>query len=116
MGSWGKTKLVLTDRNYSYTRIQIYHFMKICLIRPSTLTTSSSLGEDSAAPIGIAYLAACLIDVGNHVTVVDGLGEALGQYISVPVPANGLRHGLSNSEIISRIPVDIDLSFLNSGH
>ena len=40
--------------------------MKTTLVRPATFTTTRSLGEDSAAPIGIAYLAACLQQSGHY--------------------------------------------------
>jgi len=45
--------------------------MKINLIRPPTFTTTLFLGEGSAAPIGVAYLAACLLESGHSVTAVD---------------------------------------------
>ena len=88
--------------------------MKICLIRPPTFTTSNSLGEDSAAPIGIAYLAACLVEAGHSVTAVDGLGEALDKFTAVAMIPNGLRHGLLDSEVVDRIPADVELIGLSS--
>ena len=83
--------------------------MKTTLVRPATFTTTRSLGEDSAAPIGIAYLAACLQQSGHYVNVVDALGEALDKFTPVAHIPNGLSHGLLEEEIIQRIPVDTEL-------
>ena len=83
--------------------------MKINLVRPPTFTTTLSLGEDSAAPIGIAYLAACLLESGHSVTAVDALGEALDKFTPGSHVPNGLRHGLLDEEIIHRIPAVTEL-------
>lgn len=80
--------------------------MKVCLIRPSTITTAEAVGEDAAPPLGIAYLAATLVQCGHDVTVVDALGEALHRYSRVAELPTGLRHGLNDSEIVDRIPAD----------
>src|ERR1700680_1502324 len=83
--------------------------MKICLVRPPTITTAGSVGEDAAPPLGIAYLAGALIAAGHDVTVVDALGDDLDRYDRLPHLSTGLRHGLSNPEIIARIPRDTDV-------
>jgi anaerobic magnesium-protoporphyrin IX monomethyl ester cyclase len=82
--------------------------MKVCLVRPATITTAEAVGEDAAPPLGIAYLAATLLQCGHQVTVVDALGEALHRYSRVAELPTGLRHGLSNGEIIDRIPSDTE--------
>ena len=76
---------------------------KIVLIRPATITTADAVGEDAAPPLGLAYIAACLRRCGHDVSVVDGLGEALDQYTPIPDLPTGLRHGLSDEELLARI-------------
>ncbi len=83
--------------------------MKVCLVRPSTITTAGAVGEDAAPPLGIAYLAAALVQAGHAVTVVDALGEALHRYSRVAELPTGLRHGLTDDEIVDRIPADTDV-------
>lgn len=67
------------------------------------------MGDDAAPPIGIAYLAAMMESLDHEVTVVDAPGEALGRYAPVEGIPGALRHGLSDDEIIDRIPVDTKL-------
>jgi len=83
--------------------------MKVCLVRPSTITTADAVGEDAAPPLGIAYLAATLVQCGHDVTVVDALGEGLRQYSRVAELPTGLRHGLTDREVVERIPADTDV-------
>lgn len=83
--------------------------MKICLVRPSTITTADAAGEDSAPPFGCAYLAGSVRSIGHEVSIVDALGEALDRYSRIPDLPTGLRHGLEDSEIIERIPDGVDL-------
>jgi len=83
--------------------------MNVCLIRPATITTAEAVGEDAAPPLGVAYLAATLLRCGHDVTVVDALGEALDRYSSVATLPTGLRHGLTDGEVVDRIPADTDV-------
>lgn len=83
--------------------------MRVCLVRPATITTAGAVGEDAAPPLGLAYLAATLLRVGHQVSIVDALGEALHRYSPLPDLPTGLRHGLSNEETIARIPVDSEV-------
>jgi radical SAM superfamily enzyme YgiQ (UPF0313 family) len=73
-------------------------------VRPATITTAEAVGEDAAPPLGIAYLASSLIACGHDVGIVDALGEALDRYTRVPHLLTGLRHGLTDDEIVARIP------------
>jgi anaerobic magnesium-protoporphyrin IX monomethyl ester cyclase len=75
----------------------------VVLVRPATITTAEAVGEDAAPPLGLAYLAACLRECGHEVAVVDGLGEALDAYAPIEGLATGMRHGLSDEEIVARI-------------
>jgi anaerobic magnesium-protoporphyrin IX monomethyl ester cyclase len=75
----------------------------LVLIRPATITTAEAVGADAAPPVGIAYIAACLRQCGHTVSVVDGLGEALDLYTPIRGLATGMRHGLSDEDILARI-------------
>lgn len=81
----------------------------IVLVRPATITTAEAVGEDAAPPLGIAYLAACLEQCGHRVSIVDGLGEALDVYVPVEGLATGMRHGLSDEDILERIDPDAEI-------
>jgi anaerobic magnesium-protoporphyrin IX monomethyl ester cyclase len=83
--------------------------MKVCLIRPPTITTAEAVGEDAAPPLGVAYLAGALVTVGHDVTIIDALGEALSRYDRIDYLPTGLRHGLTDDEILSRIPRDVEV-------
>ncbi|RYF35945.1 MAG: cobalamin B12-binding domain-containing protein, partial [Cytophagaceae bacterium] len=80
--------------------------MKVCLVRPCTITTAEAVGEDAAPPLGVAYIAGTLLQHGHEVTIVDALGEALARYDRIPHLPTGLRHGLPDEEIVKRIPKD----------
>jgi len=83
--------------------------LKICLVRPATVTTAEGVVHDGTPPIGLAYLAAVLRQCGHRVTAVDGVGEALARYRRVPGLQTGMRHGLLDEEIVERIPDDVDV-------
>src|SRR5271165_1742981 len=80
----------------------------VVLVRPATITTAEAVGEDAAPPLGIAYIAACLRQEGHAVSVVDGLGEALDCYTPIEGLATGMRHGLSDEEIVARIDPEVE--------
>jgi len=42
--------------------------------------------------------------IGHNVSVVDACGEAIGEYAPVGDIPKALRHGLSNDQIVERIP------------
>ena len=79
--------------------------MQICLIRPATITTATAVGEDAAPPIGLAYVAAALRVEGHDVQIVDALGEALDRYHRIADLPTGLRHGLTDDEVLKRVPL-----------
>ena len=81
----------------------------VVLIRPATITTAEAVGEDAAPPLGIAYIAACLRQTGHTVSVVDGLGEALDRYTPIQGLATGVRHGLTDEEVVARIEPDAEI-------
>ena len=83
--------------------------MQICLIRPSTITTASAVGEDAAPPLGLAYVAASLRAHGHSVQIVDALGDGLDRYDRVEALPTGLRHGLSDAEIVNLVRPNTDI-------
>ena len=82
---------------------------QVCLIRPPTVTSVSAVGLDAIPPIGLAYIAGTLRDAGYSVNVIDGCGEAVKQYTVVHDKVEYLIHGLKTSEIVDRIPEDVEV-------
>jgi hypothetical protein len=73
--------------------------MKVCLIRPPTITTAEAVGEDAAPPLGVAYLAGALLAAGHDVTIIDALAlqllllemsESMGNHDSEVVDASSV--------------------------
>lgn len=83
--------------------------MKICLIRPATVTTAEGVIHDGSPPVGLAYLIAVLQRAGHDVCAIDAIGEALDRYSRIPGLPTGLRHGMLDDEVIERIPADTEL-------
>lgn len=83
--------------------------MVVVLIRPPTVTSQNAVGQDAAPPLGVAYLAASLRSADHSVHLVDALGEGLNNYQVIEEIPGALKHGLSDEEIIGRIPADADL-------
>lgn len=102
MAARGAVSLRLLDR-------PLFRPRNVVLVRPATITTAEAVGEDAAPPLGIAYLAACLRQCGHRVSVVDGLGEALDVYAPIAGLGTGMRHGLSDEEILERIDPDAEI-------
>ena len=75
------------------------------LQRPRSLSLYGAV-----APIGLAYVAAAVVEAGHRVTVVDGAGEALDQTLTVDSAVGALsRTGLSDAQICARVPADADV-------
>jgi anaerobic magnesium-protoporphyrin IX monomethyl ester cyclase len=83
----------------------------VTLIRPPVLTIPGSLSTHGPTPpIGLAYIAAVLREVGHHVSVVDAAGEGMERLDLVDSPVGPLqRRGLPLEEVVDRIPADTDL-------
>src|SRR3989338_7630863 len=60
-------------------------------------------------PLGIAYLAAYVRNLGHEVHVVDAVGEAVKLLRPWPLRKKRLIQGLSFEEIVERIPRDSDV-------
>jgi radical SAM superfamily enzyme YgiQ (UPF0313 family) len=85
--------------------------LNITLIRPPMQELRSNLSPYGAIPpIGLAYIAAALRDVGHHLNVIDAVGESIDEYSEFKSPV-GVIHsqGLSPERIVARIPEDTDL-------
>ena len=80
----------------------------IALVRPPAVALQNSFsGPGTVPPLGLAYIAATLRDVGYDVQVVDAVGEDPGRWIGIDSPVGRLqRIGLSPAEIAARIRPD----------
>lgn len=83
--------------------------MKVCLVRPATVTSAEGVIHDGSPPVGLAYLAAVVRQCGHEVSAVDAVGAGLDRYHRIPGLPTGLRHGLLDEEIVERIPADAEL-------
>jgi len=81
--------------------------MNICLIRPSTVLRLLSITVKPSAPLGLAFIAGALRAAGHHVTVIDAIAEAPEQFL--PFERDIVINGLSNEEILERVPENTDL-------
>lgn len=86
--------------------------MKVCLIRPPALIDKYGFAIDPVPPVGLAYIAASVREVGYEVYVIDAIGEHPLQYnpIQFTPKLSGeynsgrlFTNGLSNAEIIELI-------------
>ncbi len=80
--------------------------MQVCLVRPPSCSSVGCVSVDACPPIGLAYLAAALLEAGHQVEAIDAVGEALGRYCRLPGWPDGLIHGLTAAEIVCRIPAE----------
>jgi len=77
--------------------------VRVCLVRPPTLTSASGVGQDAVPPLGLAYIAGALCAAGHEVQTVDAVGEAVHLYSRARCDDHALMHGLRNEEIVARI-------------
>lgn len=85
--------------------------MKVCLIRPPSVSDATYWGTEATPPISLAYLAASILSRTNFsVTAIDGIVEAIRQYSLVDDDENKLViHGLTHAQVINKIPKDVDV-------
>lgn len=81
--------------------------MKICLIRPPSITNPLAYIASLTPPIGLAYIAAAVRAAGFQVELIDGVGEKPLQ--SVPLGDQLVSRGLTFDEVVGRIPADADI-------
>ena len=88
--------------------------LRVCVVRPPTLTSVGAVGQDAVPPIGPAYVTASLLDAGHEVSAVDAVGEAPDQYTKLQGYQDVLVHGLTDAEIVERIPDDVEVIGVSS--
>ena len=81
--------------------------MKVVLIRPQIIYKKLNKANKPAPPLGLAFLAGALKRDGREVVVIDGVVEKL--YQTQNITDSIVMSGLSNKEIIERIPEDADI-------
>ena len=81
----------------------------ITLIRAPTLGNKNNWMQSSLPPLGLAYLASSLKHAGFTPKVIDAVGEGIEQFSLFAKIPETMRHGLSNQEIISRIPLEEEI-------
>ncbi|MBP6715710.1 MAG: B12-binding domain-containing radical SAM protein, partial [Acidobacteria bacterium] len=77
----------------------------IVLLRPPIVFSRSSFSVPVTMPLAIAYLAGSLRQAGHAVCAIDAVGEAL-DHIGTSYSPKVVYRGLSNQQIIARIPGD----------
>ncbi len=83
--------------------------MKCTLIRcPQTLNIYVSAAY-AVPPIGLCYVAGSLQKAGHDVTAIDPTGEAIERLTPFGEDAKTVRRGLTDDEILDRIPEDSEL-------
>jgi radical SAM superfamily enzyme YgiQ (UPF0313 family) len=83
--------------------------MKVVLVRPPAVLSDSEVRPGANPPLGLAYLAAGLQARGYEVSAVDAVGEDLRAYRRLDGVRHVLRHGLTDPEILERIPTDAQI-------
>ncbi|OWY61853.1 hypothetical protein B7486_61570, partial [cyanobacterium TDX16] len=59
----------------------------VTLVRPPVVVLPGALATHGPTPpLGAAYVAAALRDAGHHVDLIDGAGEAIGNWVEVDSP------------------------------
>lgn len=97
------------DRLYIVTPTQVkVSSRKIMLIRGASVLSKGRIGSTTCIPpLGVAYLAACLRQAHFDVSIVDAYGENTHK-VTISHPDFDLL-GLTNEEILERIPEDISI-------
>jgi len=83
--------------------------MKVCLVRPSFVTTTSAVGVEVILPLGITYLAAHLRRLDYEVSIVDAVGDGMHAVTPIDDIPDGILRGLTDAETAARIPADVDV-------
>lgn len=83
--------------------------MKICLVRPSFVTTTSAIGVEIILPLGISYLAGHLRQEGHEVSFVDAVGDGMTVVTPIEDIPGGLLRGLPDDDTAALIPEDTDV-------
>jgi radical SAM superfamily enzyme YgiQ (UPF0313 family) len=79
---------------------------RVVIIRPAMISSTGTWSNPITPPLGLAYLAAMLESAGHLVSVVDGIGENVHQFIEED---GYLFQGLTIAETVERIPSDAEM-------
>jgi anaerobic magnesium-protoporphyrin IX monomethyl ester cyclase len=84
--------------------------MNVCLIEPSKFVSLTNfVSTVNMPPIGLAYIAAAIREAGHQVSIVDGPGAAPRSYYNFEAFEGVRIRGLTNQQIIERIPENTDV-------
>lgn len=79
---------------------------KVTLIRPAMISSTGTWSSPITPPLGIAYLAAVLLENGTQVQCIDAIAEDVEKFIE----SDGyVFQGLTIEETVARIDADADL-------
>jgi radical SAM superfamily enzyme YgiQ (UPF0313 family) len=81
--------------------------LRVCLVRPPSVEAKSQMAAWAVPPLGLAYVAAAIVDAGHQVTVVDAVGEDPLRLEAVDERL--LRRGLAVEDVAARVPADTDV-------
>lgn len=80
--------------------------VRVTLVRAAKVTSASTWSSPVTPPLELAYMAATLLEAGHHVQAVDGMAEAVEQFIE----EDGLLYqGLTIDETVERIQDDVQI-------
>ena len=88
--------------------------INIAIVRCPTVIVAGDIRQGASAPLGLAYIVASLRKAGHNVIMIDAPGENLTKFLPVPNFPGILKQGLEESEIIARLPKNIDLIGISS--
>ena len=83
--------------------------MIIALVRPPAVIGDSELRPGASPPLGLAYVASSLKAAGHLVVGIDSVGEDLDRFTKVEGMPGVLRQGISDNEILDRLPAEADI-------
>lgn len=85
--------------------------VRVMLLRPPIVIFPRSLSSyGPVPPVGLAYVAAVLRELGHDVDVIDASGEAIDRWEDFDTPVGTLRRvGLPPEEVAARIPPDVEV-------
>src|SRR5213593_1185789 len=75
--------------------------MKCTLLRCPQIFPQFVSAAYAVPPIGLAYVAASLLEAGHEVQIIDPTGEAIDQF--TPLDEFMLRRGLTDTQILDRV-------------
>jgi len=75
---------------------------RLLLLRPPSIFSKFAYSAAVTMPLGLAYLAASLLEAGHEVEVIDALGEAVN-HIGISYSPTVQYRGLSTPSIIARV-------------